>query len=464
MQKFLAIFITGNILTRCMQKLGYILKVGTVLTHILRVTNMLSIIIDGNNNRQIISDKVKKQGYIFLLFWSLFSIISSPVYASPPWLTEGFYAKYNIESATFIPIESFKDPYNPQFTYIIENVTGTFFWKVEEIRGSSAVITVNFSVKGDAINLKSGKFTHVNLSRSFHLLVDINSRFILNTTRTDPFYFPYWVPIGTKAGEEVFIGHQMLENTWIIGKFYPYGGETIYTNWKSFSKNDVIFLCTDNMTGFRHLNPYVFLSPTFNALYERETGILIKIDFEPLITRFLNIFANIPFPEMVLDHIGIEPVRTTNSSSMKPLQTSSNILVSSIIFPSHVEVGKEFELSITIFNNSTLRTGSLKALMYPLNRSVSVLSAKEIEIGELRGLESREVKWRIMLQSEDEYVLRFEVVDDNTVLLEKNITVKGKLSHLKGEWLFLGITIALIIALSSIVLWRRRRNAYFKMV
>jgi hypothetical protein len=370
-------------------------------------------------------------------------MINSSVNASPPWLTVGFYAKYTVKLANFQPIINLENPHDPEFGYYGRFGNGSFLWKVEKIENNIALIKVNFSIVG--FDLSKREAPKVEISRSFHLLVDINSRLILNTTDTDPLYFPYWIPVGTKAGEEIFLGHQKLENFWLVGKFYLCGID-VDTGLKKFRGSDLLVLITENMTKVHR----GFL-PIFYGFYDRESGLLIALsDTEQLSLRFLNIWITSP-DGMVLDRIGIEHVSNVDTS------TSPSISISGITAPSEVEVGREFELDLMLFNNGTVNTGNLMVSLYSLNESLLTLSDREVLVENISPLENKEVKWRIMFQSEGKYLLKLNVLKDNIVLLQKELIIKGKHPSFRVA-LFMAIPIIFILVLISLVLLRRRRK------
>ncbi|MBO3842014.1 MAG: hypothetical protein FGF48_06310 [Candidatus Brockarchaeota archaeon] len=403
--------------------------------------------------------------FLFLVFPLLIS--PYPVYAYPPWLKAGFYAKYNISTMIIEFISDLTDPYFPKtegscyddYYYHYGYVNGTFFWKVEKIEGKNLLLKVNFSLRFRLINNSYGE-----ISKSFHLLVDMGTRLILNTTDSDLLYFPYWIPIGTKVGDKAFLGHQRLENTWIVGEFVPWGGEDIITGWKKFSNNDVILLVTKNQTGFTRRNPLIFLAPVFNAFYDKETGILINLmGCEPLLLKFFNIYIDTYVGIMVLDSIGVEPV--SNVTHDHDSSATPNISVSGIKVPSQIEVGSEFELSLTILNNSTTVIEGLRVLLSCLNGNIKILSSEEVLIGSMQPEETREARWRLLLQSEGEYTLRYSILKDDVKLLEKDLVIEGKLSLLQRVKLFMIIFPIFGFVLVTIALLRRRnktRNVRFK--
>lgn len=393
----------------------------------------------------------RKRFTLFLTLFIFSSLIITPTYASPPWLTVGFYAKYKLRLADFQPIISLEDPHNPEFSYFGMFGNGSFLWKVEKIENNVALIKVNFSIIG--FDFSEGPMERmVELSRSFHILVDVNSRFILNTSDVSPLYFPYWIPIGTREGQELFIGHQKLENTWLIGKFYLCGMD-IDTGLKRFHGSDLLFFDTYNMT-----RVYKGYLPFFIGFYDKETGLLIAlIGTEQLSLKFLNIWLIDSMGEMVLDEIGIEPVSSTayNDSSTNPLVAPS-ISISGIVVPPEVEVGKEFELSLILFNNGTANTGNLRALLSSSDGNFKTLSDREVLVEGINPLENREVKWRLALQSEGECHLRLSILKDNITLLQKEIVIKGRHHRFGGVELLMIIPIIILVLASLAALLKRR--------
>lgn len=398
------------------------------------------------------SARAKKASLTFFIFLIPLSLIIRPVYASPPWLAVGFYAKYNVKLANFQPIVSLENPHAPEFSYYGRGGNGSFLWKVEKIENNVALIKVNFSIVG--FDFSKIETPRVELSRSFHILVDINSRLVLNTTGADSLYFPYWIPIGTKEGEEFFIGYQKLENTWLIGKIYLCGMD-IDTGFKNFHGNDILVLMTYNMT-----KVFKGVLPIFDGFYDRESGLLIALsDTEQLSLKFLNIWITAPLGPvggMVLDRFGIEPVNNTvdNNLSIMP-----SISISSIVMPPEVEVEKEFELDLTLFNNGTVNTGGIRVLLSSLSGKFITLSNREVLVENISPLETREVKWRLALQSEGECRLRLSILKENITLLQKELIIKGKYSKFGGvELLMIILTILILVLTSLIALLKRRKK------
>ncbi|MEM2049992.1 MAG: hypothetical protein QW797_09545 [Thermoproteota archaeon] len=387
---------------------------------------------------------------IFLIFLSL---IIRPAYASPPWLTVGFYARYNVKFAFFQPITSLENPYAPQSSYSANFGNGSFVWKVEKIENNVVLMKINFSIVGivvDSMEKEVPLWSEVEFSRSFHILVDVNSRFILNASSVSPLYFPYWIPIGTKEGEELFIGHQKLENFWLIGKFYLCGAD-IDTGLKKFHGSDILFMTTHNRTE----DTGRFL-PLFDAFYDRESGLLIAlVGTEPLSLKFLDTRIIVRPIEMVLDRFGIEPV--SNAVDNNP-STMPSISISGIVAPSEIEVGKEFELNLILFNNGTVNTGNLVVLLSSLNGNFITLSGREVLVENINPLENREVKWRLMLHSEGECRLRLSILKDSIMLSQKDLVIKGRRPRFGGVELLMTISIILILVLALLVALLKRRR------
>lgn len=396
----------------------------------------------------------KKFYSLFLTLLISFPLIIRPTYASPPWLIVGFYAKYNLRLADFQPIISLEDPHNPEFSYFGRLGNGTFIWKVEKLEKNIALIKVNFSIIG--FDFSEGPMKKkVELSRSFHILVDINNRFILNTSEVSPLYFPYWIPIGTREGEEFFMGYQKLENTWLVGKFYRCGMD-IDTGLKRFRGSDLLFFTAENITTIEVPKGYL---PFFDGFYDRESGILIAlIGTEQLSLKFLNIWIINSMEEIMLEEFGVEPVSSTayNDSSTNPLVTPS-ISILGIVVPSEVEVEKEFELSLMLFNNGTINTGNLRVLLLSLNGNFKTLSDSEVLVENISPGETKEVKWRLTLRSEGECHLRLSILKDTT-LLQKDLVIRGRHPWFRKAELFIVIIPILFVLILLTSLGRRRRK------
>jgi len=386
---------------------------------------------------------MKRNIFLFLfIFYVLISttlFINDTTYASPPWLTVGFYAKYSIVNA-----EAFIS--DKAFDY---NANGTLFWKVEKIEGNYALIKINISIVG-----KVGEMTD-NFSRTFHLLVDVNSRFILNTTKDDPFYFIYWIPIGTKANETTFIGH-LRQNLWIVGTFLNcYSELQVKTNWKNFCGDDLIYLHAENESSTTSVQSPIHITsetyhPDFIFLYDRKTGLLIQIDGQgdPLLQRFLGILigADLELKDHILeyhftngtvktrkfrdyiliDSIGNEPVYESSKNESSKVNEVHSILISSFLAPPKIEAGKEFELSVTILNNGTVDENNLSALLQVSNESIKFEPSEGFLVNDFRSQETKELKWKITLPSEGKYILDFKVVRNGTTFAQKTFIIKAE--------------------------------------
>ncbi|MGC9203106.1 MAG: CARDB domain-containing protein [Thermoproteota archaeon] len=393
---------------------------------------------------------MKRNNFLCLFFiisisTTLFS--SDITYASPPWLVVGFYAKYSIVNADFSYFENFtKFVLKKGFPY----ANGTLFWKVEKIEGNYALIKINISIVGGYYDWKD------NFSRTFHLLVDVNSRFILNTTKEDPFYFTYWIPIGTKEGEKMFLGHYKLMNSWLVGNFSNcYRELQVKTNWKNFYGDDLIYLMTKNETSTRNPLPgsSTRIPPVFEFLYDKKTGILVAFDGDPLLVRFLNVMLNAQpllgglegdieeahFTNgtvkirkvkhyVIIDSVGVEPVYESSRNESPKINEIHSVLISSFVAPSSIETGKDFDLSATIFNNGTIDEKDLYVQLHSSNESIKFLSSKEFLIKSIRPQEAKEVKWKIRLPSEGSYTLELIIVKNNTTLFQRTFLIYAESS------------------------------------
>ncbi|MEM2057640.1 MAG: hypothetical protein QXO76_05275, partial [Thermoproteota archaeon] len=251
-------------------------------------------------------------------------------------------------------------------------------------------------------------------------------------------------------GEELFIGHQKLENFWLIGKFYLCGAD-IDTGLKKFHGSDILFMTTHNRTE----DTGRFL-PLFDAFYDRESGLLIAlVGTEPLSLKFLDTRIIVRPIEMVLDRFGIEPV--SNAVDNNP-STMPSISISGIVAPSEIEVGKEFELNLILFNNGTVNTGNLVVLLSSLNGNFITLSGREVLVENINPLENREVKWRLMLHSEGECRLRLSILKDSIMLSQKDLVIKGRRPRFGGVELLMTISIILILVLALLVALLKRRR------
>ncbi len=395
---------------------------------------------------------MKRNNFLCLFFiisisTTLFS--SDITYASPPWLVVGFYAKYSIVNADFSYFENFtKFVLKKGFPY----ANGTLFWKVEKIEGNYALIKINISIVGGYYDWKD------NFSRTFHLLVDVNSRFILNTTKEDPFYFTYWIPIGTKEGEKTFLGHyyemETKLNFWFVGSFGSCFPEFyVETNWKKFHGNDLIFLSAKNETRSEQPQGSFHSWFSFELLYDRATGILISFNQDPILLRFLRLslmLSGTLNPEeqatcefhftngtvkirkvkhyIIIDSVGVEPVYESSRNESPKINEIHSVLISSFVAPSSIETGKDFDLSATIFNNGTIDEKDLYVQLHSSNESIKFLSSKEFLIKSIRPQEAKEVKWKIRLPSEGSYTLELIIVKNNTTLFQRTFLIYAESS------------------------------------
>lgn len=397
--------------------------------------------------------------FFILLFFKDFLAIG--VLASPPWLTEGFYAKYSVYNTHFMFL-NFSSPYDYKRDYNQSAfcANGTFFWKVLKIENGVALIKINFSVIG-FVGIYPSVWEEKTISRSFKILVNVSDRFILNTSRTDPLYFPYWVPIGTKEDDQIFLGHQYLSNFWLIGTFWGYGmTDYIETSWKTFHASDIIFLLVTNMSGVRIVNPYIHTPPSFAALYDRGSGIMLGLtDVEPVLLKFLNIYTldRAPYPMfggIMLDNIGVEPVE--NEGSQAEHMGNVSILISTILVPTSVEAGREFEVSLTLENNGTGEARDLRILLSSLNEGAELPSPVQVESINPKG--TREVTLSLTLSHEGVYDLYFEVYKDNEVLLRRSFSIECKPSLIQAVTPFVIVTIILLVSLISSFLLLRKKH------
>jgi len=428
------------------------------------------------------------KGNIFLFLFIFYVLISTTLfindttYASPPWLTVGFYAKYSIVNA-YVSFFNVSDPFNPIpiGSLSLSDANGTLFWKVEKIEGNYALIKINISVVGKYWNATLSAEMTGSFSRTFHLLVDVNSRFILNTTKDDPFYFIYWIPIGTKINETTFIGHYKFMNSWIVGKFYGYGyNDFIETNWKKIYKDDVITLFTENETSTYHPEPgRTYMPPVFELLYDKKTGILIQILKDPLLLRFLSTEINafvtlkditeeIHFTNgtvktrrlrsyILIDSIGNEPVYESSKNESSKVNEVHSILISSFLAPPKIEAGKEFELSVTILNNGTVDENNLNVLLRTTNESIKFISSKEFLINSIQPKESKEIKWKVILLSEGKYILDFNVVKNETTLAQKTFVIMAEASLIQKIFPFVA-SLSVLAFLFTLILWLKHKH------
>jgi len=417
---------------------------------------------------------LKKSKLFFIYFFIFISttlLDYNLVNSSPPWLAVGFYAKYVIVDQNTIDPEGFN---------------GTLFWKVEKIEGSNALIKINLTLAGHYY-VPTDRWESYNLSKSFHLLVDINSRFILNTTKDDPFYFTYWIPIGTKEGEKTLLGHYQDKatklNFWFVGTFYGYPSDLyVETNWKNFHGNDLICLSARNETHapepwHTSEHPWFF----FHLSYDRATGILISFDQDPLLLRFLGLefrtdgskghelshevhFANGTvkigkyISYSVIDSIGIEPVYESLKNESSKNNEVHNVFISSFVVPSNIEAGKDFELSTTILNNGTADEKNISIQLYSTNESIKFLSSKEFLVESIRPQEAKEVKWKIELPSEGSYVLELSITKNDTALFQKTFFIHAESSLAQKFLPFIaGSFLVLILALLLVINKSRKR-------
>jgi len=391
---------------------------------------------------------------LFSIFGSSTMIINTS--ASPSWLIEGFYAKYFIYTTDFRFL-NISSPYDYNVFDELLFANGTLLWKVLKINSDMALIKVNFSVTG-FYGPDPSLWEKRTFAKSFKIMVNISDRFILNTSRIDPLYFPYWVPIGTRENDRIFLGHQPLLNFWLNGLFMGYGvSQYVVTSWKTFHASDILALWATNISGVKKMNPYMHLSPNFMAYYDRDSGIMIGIHgAEPILLRFLNIFTDGKYTasmlaEITLDNVGMEQTEMEENESSCPEVVS--ITISSIIVPPNVESGKEFNAILTLENNGTGVTKGLKLVLKSLNKSVDLPPPINVDI--IYPGRSLDVEMRIKFLNEGRYDLYCEVYKDDEKLFRKDFSILCKSSSLQMMALLIILFFVFIIIFISVAFLRR---------